>query len=475
MAQQHEQTRTETDAFGPIEVPADKYWGAQTQRSLQNFRINQPHDRMPPSLIRAWGILKGAAAHVNVEHKVLDPRLGEAIQKAAAEVASLDLIDHFPLVVWQTGSGTQTNMNSNEVISNRANEILGSQLGTKSPVHPNDHVNLSGSSNDGMATAMHISAVLDVEDLVLPALKSLRSAMEKKTKQFDHIIKIGRTHLQDAVPLSLGQEFSGFAKQLEYGQGRVEQALEGLRSLAMGGTATGSGLNTYEGFHAAFAKRVSEVTGKHFVAAENLFEAISANDAIVHASGALNTLACSLFKIAQDIRFEGCGPRCGLGELVLPENEPGSSFMPGKVNPTQCESMTMICAKVIGNHTAITIGGLSGQFQLNAFKPLLISDFLHSVRLLSDGMRSFEVNLLEGLQADEKRIKYLLDQSLMLVTCLSGTIGYDVASKVAKNAHKKGTTLRESAIELNALSGEKFDELVRPELMIAPSKLPGAA
>lgn len=339
-----------------------------------------------------------------------DAKLGDAIQQAAAEVASLKLIDHFPLVIWQTGSGTQTNMNTNEVIANRANQLLGSPLGTKSPVHPNDHVNKSGSSNDGTATAMHIAAVLDIEDLLLPGLRRLTEVMWQRSKDFEDIIKVGRTHLQDAVPLSLGQEFSGFATQLNYGEKRILQSLEGLSELAMGGTATGSGLNTYAGFAEDFCAEVSKMTGKRFTTAANKMEAISANDALVFASGALNTLACSLFKIAQDIRFEGSGPRSGLGELILPENEPGSSFMPGKVNPTQCESMTMICAKVIGNHTAITLGGLSGQFQLNAFKPLIISDFLHSVRLLSDGMDSFRKNLLIGLQADRERIKQLLDQ-----------------------------------------------------------------
>lgn len=402
--------RIETDALGFMRVANDRLWGCQTQRSLQNFDINQPRDRMPPTLIRAFGLLKGAAAVVNVKYGVIDPKLGEAIQQAAAEVASLKLIDHFPLVIWQTGSGTQTNMNTNEVIANRANQILGYALGKKHPVHPNDHVNRSGSSNDGTATAMAIAAVLDVTDLLLPSLRSLTSLMWRRAKDFDDIIKVGRTHLQDAVPLSLGQEFSGFAKQLENGERRVQLALEGLRELAMGGTATGSGLNTYVGFAEDFCTQVSQMTRQQFVTAPNKMEAISANDALVFASGALNTLACSLFKIAQDIRFEGSGPRSGLRELLLPENEPGSSFMPGKVNPTQCESMTMICAKVIGNHTSITVGAMSGQFQLNAFKPLIIADFLHSVRLLSDGMDSFRKNLLEGLQADRERIKELLDQ-----------------------------------------------------------------
>lgn len=366
---------------------------------------------MPPALISAFGHLKASAAVVNSRAGVLSPQLASAIITAADEVASLALIDHFPLSIWQTGSGTQTNMNTNEVISNRANEILGvEKRGMKAPVHPNDHVNRSGSSNDGMATAMHIAAVREVEGRLLPALKGLEGTMRRKAGEFEGIVKVGRTHLQDAVPLGLWQEFGGFAMQLELGRERVEQALEGLRFLAMGGTAVGTGLNVFKGFDEGFCAEVSRRTGTRFVVARDKFEAISANDALVHASGALNTLACGLFKIAQDIRFEGSGPRCGLGELLLPENEPGSSYMPGKVNPTQCESLTMICAKVMANHTGITVGGLSGQFQLNAFKPLLISSFLHSVRLLADGMESFRKNCLEGLRADERRIKQLMDQ-----------------------------------------------------------------
>jgi fumarate hydratase, class II len=362
-------------------------------------------------------------------------------------------------------------MNANEVISNRANEILGKPLGSKSPVHPNDHVNRSGSSNDGMATVMHIATVLDVEDLLIPALKSLHALLLRKTEEFQGIIKIGRTHLQDAVPLSLSQEFSGFAAQLELGLDRITHALEACRFLPMGGTATGTGLNVYKGFDIAFATAVSESTGKQFYVARNKFEAISANDAMVHISGALNTLACSLFKIAQDIRFEGSGPRCGLGELILPENEPGSSFMPGKVNPTQCEMLTMVCAKVIGNHSAVTIGGMSGQFQLNAFKPLIVESVLHSVRILSDAMNTFGERCLKDLRVDEQRVSELRDRSLMLVTCLAGRLGYDLAGKVAKNAHRKGTTLKESALELDVLSAAEFDELVRPELMIEPYEL----
>lgn len=403
-------TRTENDAFGDIDVPSDKYWGAQTQRSLQNFRINQPQDRMPERVIRAHAMLKGAAAKVNAVHGVLDPILGQAIEEAAADIYQGGLLDHFPLVIWQTGSGTQTNMNVNEVISNRANELLGTPLGSKHPVHPNDHVNMSGSSNDGFATSMHVSAVLALEEDLLPELEALEQAFKQKEVQFDHIIKIGRTHLQDAVPLTLGQEFSGFTTQITYGIERVKAILPALRYLPMGGTAVGTGLNAHQGFSEAFCEIISSLSGTPFFMAPNKFEAISANDALVNASGVLNTIACSLFKIANDIRYEGAGPRCGFAELKLPENEPGSSYMPGKVNPTQCESMCMLCCKVMGNHTTITMGGMSGQFQLNAFKPLIISSFLHSVRLLSDGMRSFRENMLEGLQADEKRIAELLDK-----------------------------------------------------------------
>lgn len=462
-------TRIETDAFGEIEVPDDKYWGAQTQRSLGNFKINQPQDRMPAPIVKAFGILKGAAATVNMRFG-LDPKIGEAIQQAAAEVASLKLIDHFPLVVWQTGSGTQSNMNANEVISNRAIEILGGQKGSKKPVHPNDHVNMSASSNDSFPTVMHIAAVLEIEGTLLPSLKSLRNALQKKVEEFDHIIKIGRTHLQDATPLTLGQEFSGYVAQLDSNIQRIENTLPHLRLLAQGGTAVGTGLNTYKGFAEQVAEEISKLAGTEFKTAPNKFEALAAHDAIVEASGALNTLATSLFKIAQDIRYLGSGPRCGLGELLLPENEPGSSIMPGKVNPTQCESLTMVCAQVMGNHVATTIGGMNGQFELNVFKPLMIRNLLHSIRILSDGMASFEKNLVHGLAADEKRINALLHESLMLVTCLNPVIGYDMASKVAKNAHKKGITLKESAMELKALSEEEFDRYVRPELMIAPKE-----
>ena len=399
-----------------------------------------------------------------------DPKLGKAIQQAASEVASLKLLDDFPLVVWQTGSGTQSNMNANEVISNRAIEILGGTMGSKKPVHPNDHVNMSASSNDTFPTVMHIAAVLEFEEELLPSLTKLKDAMKAKADEFDRIIKIGRTHLQDATPLTLGQEFSGYVTQLEYGIKRVESALPHLRMLAQGGTAVGTGLNTFKGFAEDIAAEVSKMTGHEFITAPNKFEALAAHDAIVEAHGQLNTLATSLFKIAQDVRLLGSGPRCGLGELKLPENEPGSSIMPGKVNPTQCESMTMLCTQVFGNQAAVTFAGSQGNFELNVFKPVMIRNLLHSCRLLSDGMTSFREHLVEGLEADEKKIAALLKESLMLVTCLNPVIGYDMASKVAKNAHKKGLTLKESAMELQALSEEKFDEIVRPELMIAPSE-----
>ena len=461
--------RTESDAFGNVEVADNVYWGAQTQRSLGNFKINQPQDRMPPPIVRAFGILKGAAATVNMKFG-LDPKLGQAIQQAASEVASLKLVDHFPLVVWQTGSGTQSNMNANEVISNRAIEIMGGQMGSKKPVHPNDHVNMSASSNDTFPTVMHIAAVLDFEESLLPSLKQLTEAMKKKQQEFEHIIKIGRTHLQDATPLTLGQEFSGYVTQLEYGIKRIESSLPHLRLLAQGGTAVGTGLNTFKGFAEDIASEVSKMTGHKFETAPNKFEALAAHDAIVEAHGQLNTLATSLYKIAQDIRMLGSGPRCGLAELKLPENEPGSSIMPGKVNPTQCESMTMLCTQVFGNQAAVTFAGSQGNFELNVFKPVMIRNLLHSSRLLADGMHSFREHLVEGLEADEERIGTLMRESLMLVTCLNPVIGYDMASKVAKNAHKKGLTLKQSAMELQALSEEQFDQYVRPELMIAPKE-----
>ncbi|KAF8534104.1 fumarate hydratase, class II [Trichophaea hybrida] len=460
-------SRIERDAFGEIEVSSDRYWGAQTQRSLTNFKINQPFDRMPPPIIKAFGILKRAAATVNMTYG-LDPKLGKAIEQAADEVISGKLLDHFPLVVWQTGSGTQSNMNANEVISNRAIEILGGEMGSKKPVHPNDHVNMSASSNDTFPSVMHIAATIEITEKLLPSLRSLHATFEEKVKAFNHIIKIGRTHLQDATPLTLGQEFSGYATQLAYGIKRIEATLPRLKLLAQGGTAVGTGLNTRVGFDVAIANEVSKLTGIDFKTAPNKFEALAAHDAIVEASGALNTLACSLMKIANDIRYLGSGPRCGLGELSLPENEPGSSIMPGKVNPTQCEALTMVCAQVMGNHMAITVAGSQGQFELNVFKPVLIRNLLHSIVILADGMGSFQDNCVVGIEANEEKIHKLLHESLMLVTCLNSKIGYDMASKVAKNAHKKGFTLKQSALELKALTETEFDELVRPELMIAP-------
>lgn len=399
----------------------------------------------------------------------LDPKIGGAIQQAAQEVIDGKLTDQFPLVVFQTGSGTQSNMNSNEVISNRAIEILGGVLGSKKPVHPNDHVNMSQSSNDTFPTVMHIAAVLSITQRLIPSLEALHKSVDAKSKEFDHIIKIGRTHLQDATPLTLGQEFSGYAAQIEYGLERVKNGLERLRFLAQGGTAVGTGLNTKKGFAEAVAKHVSQISGEHFETAPNKFEALAAHDAVVEMSGALNTVAVSLFKIANDIRYLGSGPRCGYHELSLPENEPGSSIMPGKVNPTQNEALTMVCTQVFGNHACITYAGASGQFELNVFKPVMAANLLRSVRLLADGCDSFRVHCVDGIKANEKRIAQLMNESLMLVTALNPKIGYDMASKVAKNAHKKGITLKESALELKALTSEEFDQYVRPEKMIGPS------
>ncbi|KAI8908930.1 L-Aspartase-like protein [Gorgonomyces haynaldii] len=461
------QFRVEKDSFGPINVPADKYWGAQTQRSLQNFDIGGQSEVIPFPVIRALGLIKKCAAKVNMETH-LDKQVGTAIMQAADEVISGKLKDHFPLVVWQTGSGTQTNMNANEVIANRAIEILGGQLGSKSPVHPNDHVNNGQSSNDTFPTAMHISAAIEIHETLLPQLKQLHQALDKKAQEFNKIIKIGRTHLQDATPLTLGQEFSGYAKQLEYGIERVETVLPHLYNLAQGGTAVGTGLNARKGFDQKFAAAIAQETGLPFKTAPNKFEALAAHDAIVFASGALNTLATSLTKIANDIRLLGSGPRCGLGELSLPENEPGSSIMPGKVNPTQCEAMTMVCAQVMGNHTAITVSGMQGHFELNVFKPVLIRNLLHSVRLLGDASKSFREHCVDGIVANEKKISTLLNESLMLVTALNPYIGYDNAAKAAKKAHKEGTSLKEATVSLGLLTPEKFDEYVRPEKMLGP-------
>jgi fumarate hydratase class II len=459
-------TRTETDSFGPIEVPADRYWGAQTERSRQNFRIGQ--DRMPIAIVRALGIVKLAAAETNHELGLLDQRRARAIIRAAREVIEGKLDDHFPLVVWQTGSGTQTNMNLNEVIANRANELLGGKLGTKQPVHPNDHVNMSQSSNDAFPTAMHIAAATGIVADLIPALGELHRALRKKEKAFAHIVKIGRTHTQDATPLTLGQEFSGYAAQVESGIARLRVAVRDLYPLAQGGTAVGTGLNSKPKFAKAFARRVAKMTKLPFTSAPNKFEALASNDAYVFAHGALNSVATGLFKIANDIRLLGSGPRSGLGELILPENEPGSSIMPGKVNPTQCEAMTMVCCQVFGNHTTITVAGSQGHFELNVYKPVLAYGMMHSIQLLADVARSFTENCVEGIRADEKRIQDLMERSLMLVTALAPKIGYDNAAKVAKSAHARGTTLKEEAVRLGFVSADEFDRLVQPEKMTRP-------
>ncbi|DBA99434.1 TPA: fumarase fum1 [Trebouxia sp. C0006] len=460
-------TRTERDTFGPLEVPADKYWGAQTQRSCQNFKIGGPRERMPEPVITAFGVLKRAAAKVNIDQKMLNPEIGESVIKAATEVAEGKLLDHFPLVVWQTGSGTQSNMNANEVIANRAIEMRGGKLGDKS-VHPNDHVNKGQSSNDTFPTVMHIAAVTEVHTRLLPSMETLHAALADKAKAFEHIIKIGRTHTQDATPLTLGQEFSGYTTQVEYGLKRIKDALPRLYQLAQGGTAVGTGLNSKKGFDTAVAAAVAKDTGLPFVTAPNKFEALAAHDAVVEMSGALNTVAVSLYKIANDIRLLGSGPRCGLGELNLPENEPGSSIMPGKVNPTQCEALTMVCAHVMGNHVGVTIGGSQGHFELNVFKPMLVNSLLQSIRLIADASASFTTNCVVGIKANEKRINQLLNESLMLVTALNNKVGYDKAAATAKKAHKDGTTLKEAAMSLGIVTAQEFDEWVRPETMLAP-------
>ncbi|KAJ3931343.1 MAG: L-Aspartase-like protein [Lentinula lateritia] len=462
-----QQFRTERDTFGELQVPSDRYWGAQTQRSLQNFDIGGPTERLPPPLIKAFGILKKAASIVNVGYG-LDAKIGKAIQQAADDVISGQLNDHFPLVVFQTGSGTQSNMNVNEVISNRAIEILGGELGSKKPVHPNDHVNMSQSSNDTFPTAMHIAAVTELTLSLIPALSELHDALDAKSKAFEHIVKIGRTHLQDATPLTLGQEFSGYVQQISNGIERVKGVLPRLSLLAQGGTAVGTGLNTRRGFDVKIAEEITKLTGMEFKTAPNKFEALAAHDALVEAHGALNVLACSLMKIANDIRYLGSGPRCGLGELSLPENEPGSSIMPGKVNPTQCEAVTMVAAQVMGNQTTVSIAGSNGQFELNVFKPVIIKNVLQSIRLLADGSRSFTKNCVVGIQANEPRIKSLLNESLMLATILNNHLGYDNVARCAKKAHKEGTTLKEATVSLGLLSPEEFDEKVRPELMLYP-------
>ena len=462
-------TRTETDSMGAIEVPAERYWGAQTERSLGNFRIGG--ERMPLPLIHAFGIQKQAAALTNLAMDNIDRKIGESIVKAAKEVAAGKLDDHFPLVVWQTGSGTQTNMNANEVISNRAIEMLGGVLGSKDPVHPNDHVNRGQSSNDSFPTAMHIAVVEEIHRALLPGLEHLREALAAKQKKFAGIIKIGRTHTQDATPLTLGQEFSGYATQLAHGAERVKACLPRLYPLAQGGTAVGTGLNTLPGFAERYAEEAAKITGHAYQTAENKFEALAARDAMVEISGALNVIAGSLMKIANDIRFLASGPRSGLGELSLPANEPGSSIMPGKVNPTQAEALTMVCAQVMGNNVTVTVGGASGHFELNVFKPVIVYNVLQSIRLIADACVSFADNCVAGIEANEERIAELMGNSLMLVTALNPHIGYDNAAKVAKKAHAEGTTLKQAAVALGLLTEEQFDQWVRPEEMVGPRKV----
>jgi fumarate hydratase class II len=459
-------TRIETDSFGPIEVPADRYWGAQTERSRQNFRIGK--DRMPVEIVHALGIVKLAAAETNRALGLLDQRRARAIARAAREVIDGKLDDHFPLVVWQTGSGTQSNMNLNEVIANRANELLGGELGAKKPVHPNDHVNMSQSSNDSFPTAMHIAAAKGIAENLIPGLRGLLDALRAKEKAFAKIVKIGRTHTQDATPMTLGQEFSGYAAQVESGIARLRLALKELYALAQGGTAVGTGLNSKPRFARLFAREVARITKLPFVSAANKFEALASHDAYVSAHGAINSVATGLFKIANDIRLLGSGPRSGLGELILPENEPGSSIMPGKVNPTQCEAMTMVCCQVFGNHTAITLAGSQGHFELNVYKPVLAYCMMHSIELLADASRSFTEHCVVGIRANEARIQELMERSLMLVTALAPKIGYDNAAKVAKSAHARGTTLKEEALRLGFVSEKEFDRLVQPDKMTRP-------
>jgi fumarate hydratase, class II len=461
-------TRIESDSMGEIAVPADHYWGAQTQRSLQNFRIGG--ERMPAVLVHAYGLLKQAAAETNMALGDLDPKLGNAIVQAAAEVSDGKLDEEFPLVVWQTGSGTQTNMNANEVIAGRANEILGGKRGGKSPVHPNDHVNMGQSSNDSFPTVMHISTVRQIHKSVLPALEYLRRALDKKAHDFADIVKIGRTHMQDATPITLGQEFSGYAAQIAFGIDRVKACLPRLYPLAQGGTAVGTGLNSKTGFAEKFAADVARLTGLAFVSATNKFEAMAAHDAMVETSGVYNTLAVSLTKIANDIRLAGSGPRSGIGELILPENEPGSSIMPGKVNPTQAEALTMVATQVMGNNVTVTLAGSQGHFELNVFKPVIIYNLLQSGRLLSDAMVSFTDNCVVGIEANRARIEELMGKSLMLVTSLTPHIGYDNAGKIAKKAHKEGTSLKEAALALKLVTAEQFDQWVRPQDMVGPRK-----
>jgi fumarate hydratase class II len=459
-------TRTETDSFGPLEVPSDKYWGAQTQRSILNFPIGW--EKQPVAIVRALGVIKQACAKANTASGKLPAQIGEAIQAAAAEVVAGKLDDNFPLVVWQTGSGTQSNMNANEVIANRAIEMLGGVLGTKSPVHPNDHCNMGQSSNDTFPTAMHIATAMTARDVLLPGLKLLAGALEAKIAEFDGIIKIGRTHTMDATPLTLAQEFSGYAHQVRMGIVRIETALPRIYELAQGGTAVGTGLNTPPGWGEEVAANMADIVGLPFVTAPNKFEALAAHDAMVEMSGATKTVAASLFKIANDIRLLGSGPRCGLGELMLPENEPGSSIMPGKVNPTQCEALTQVCAHVFGNDAAVGFAGSQGHFELNVYKPMMAYNVLQSMQLLGDAAKAFTDNCVVGIKADEDRIAKIMRESLMLVTALAPTIGYDNATTVAKTAHKNGTTLKHEAIALGFVDEETFERVVRPEDMIGP-------
>ncbi|MBC93250.1 MAG: fumarate hydratase, class II [Rhodospirillaceae bacterium] len=459
-------TRIESDTMGKIEVPINKYWGAQTQRSIENFPIS--NEQMPLSLIHAFGIQKQAAARANLDLKKLDKKLSLAIDQAAQEIIDGKLDDNFPLVVWQTGSGTQTNMNANEVIANRANEILGGKRGDKSPVHPNDHVNLSQSSNDSFPAVMHISSALEIENQLLPSLKKLSTSLSKKEKEFNEVIKIGRTHTQDATPLTLGQEFSGYVAQIDNVIEEVRRHIPELLKLAQGGTAVGTGLNAPLGFSERFAEEVSNITGKNFITMPNKFAGLAAHDTLVAVSGALNVGATAVMKIANDIRLLGSGPRSGIGELTLPANEPGSSIMPGKVNPTQSEAITMVAAQIMGNHVSVTVAGSNGHFELNVFKPVIIYNLLQSIQLLGDAARSFAERCVDGIIANKEHINLLMEQSLMLVTALNPHIGYDNAAKVAKKAYGDGTTLKESAISLGLLTPEQYDEWVRPEYMIEP-------
>ncbi len=467
-ALKQENVRIESDSMGEVAVPSDKYWGAQTQRSSMNFKIGG--EKMPDAMVKALGIQKKASALANIKLEKLDAAIGDMIVKAADKVISGEVNEHFPLVVWQTGSGTQSNMNANEVISNIGIEMMGGELGSKTPIHPNDHCNMGQSSNDTFPTAMHIAAVSEIKNELIPAITHLKTELAKKADGWMKLVKIGRTHLQDATPVSLGQEFSGYAAQLTFALDRINDCLPRLLQLAQGGTAVGTGINSTKGFDVEFAKQVADITGFDFKTAENKFEAMAAHDAIVEASGVMNTIACSLMKIANDIRLLGSGPRCGIGEIILPANEPGSSIMPGKVNPTQCEAITMVCAQVMGNHTTVTIAGSQGHFELNVFKPVMIYNLLQSIKLLADSSNSFTDNCVIGIEADEVRINELLHKSLMLVTALNPHIGYDNAAKIAKKAYNDGSSLKDAAIALELLTSDEFDKCIKPEEMIRPSE-----